>query len=154
MILYLVRHAEAKKEEDDQERPLSDEGWTDIRKVTSHAAAHLEIKVGRVLHSGKTRARQTAEALSEAIRPAPRVESADDLDPMADPQVWARRLSKNREDLMLVGHIPHLAKLAALLISGNEDNPSVTFQTATVLCLERGAEDHWSVQWMVIPSTV
>ena len=45
MILYLVRHAEAKLEEDDPERHLSDRGYADVRKMARYTSAHLEIEV-------------------------------------------------------------------------------------------------------------
>ena len=85
MILYLVQHAEAKREADDPERPLTQKGWADIRRMADYAGAHLAMEVDRVLHSGKTRARETAEALAEALRPVPRVHAAEDLDPLSDP---------------------------------------------------------------------
>lgn len=85
MTLYLVRHAEAKPEEEDPERPLSEKGWDDVRRLAGYAAAHLGITVDRVLHSGKTRARQTAEVLTGAVSPTARLEAAESLEPLADP---------------------------------------------------------------------
>jgi len=68
MNLYLVQHAEAKRKEEDPERPLSEKGRVDIRKVAVYIAGHINIKVSAIIHSGKTRARQTAEALAEYLR--------------------------------------------------------------------------------------
>ena len=56
------------------------------------------------------------------------------------------------EDTMLVGHLPHLVRLAALLVIGNTDNTVVHFQLGTVLCLERdNSGGSWSVTWAVRP---
>ncbi len=110
--------------------------------------------MNRVLHSGKTRTRQTAEVLAEAIHPAPTIQTVDALDPLADPQVWGGRLTEGQEDLMMVGHLPHLAKLASLLLRGDTSTPVVSFQNSGILCLERGEEGTWSVRWMVVPSIV
>jgi phosphohistidine phosphatase len=151
MNLYLVQHAEAKPESEDPERRLSERGRADIRKMARFAAEHLGVRVPCILHSGKARARETAELLAEALRPELGVEAADGLDPMADPRVWARRVADKQEDAMLVGHLPHLSKLASLLLSGDEDRPVVAFQMAGIVCLRRDEADRWSVGWMVVP---
>ncbi len=43
MFLYLVQHAEAKREEEDPLRPLSENGLRDIKKVAFHVS-RLRIK--------------------------------------------------------------------------------------------------------------
>lgn len=151
MNLYLVQHAEAKPESEDPERRLSERGRAEMGKTARFAAEHLAIRVPRILHSGKTRARETAEALAEALRPASGVEAADGLDPAADAKVWARRLADSREDVMLVGHLPHLARLASLLICGHEDKPVVAFQTGGIVHLRRDEAGRWSIGWLVVP---
>ena len=56
------------------------------------------------------------------------------------------------EDTMLVGHLPHLARLAGLLLTGDTDETVVHFQPGTVVCLERGENgDGWIVTWAVRP---
>ena len=154
MNLYLVRHGEALREEDDPERPLSDAGWADVRRMADYVATHLIIDVDRVLHSGKARARQTAEVLAGALVPSPGVDMTDGLEPMSDPMAWGERLADTREDLVLVGHLPHLARLSSLLLSGDGTRPLVAFQTGAILRLERDDKGGWSVRWMVDPSVV
>ena len=151
MVLYLVRHAEAEEGEVDDERPLSEHGWAEVRKVAGYAAQHLAIEVDRVLHSQKTRARQTAQVLAGALEPAPTLEEVDALDPEADPHVWAGRLADGHKDVLLVGHVPHVERLAALLLCGDENRPVVTFQTGSILCLAKDG-GAWSVRWMVVPN--
>ena len=154
MDLFLVQHAHAKREEEDPERPLTEQGWADIRRVARYAAEHLAIKVDRVLHSGKTRARQTAEVLAEAVTAVSEVQAAENLDPLSDPHVWRENLTHVEEDLMLVGHLPHMSKLASLLLCGDETKPVIAFETGGILCLGRADNGDWSVRWMVTPSTV
>jgi len=151
MNLYLVQHAEARSEQEDPERSLTEKGWNDIRKVSSFIAKQTGIQVNRILHSGKTRARQTAEALAEQLKPVQGIRIADGLDPLANPLTWAKRLDDMDEDIMLVGHLPHLSKLAALLLCGNENKEIVKFQNAGVVCLGKDEYCAWSVQWIVIP---
>lgn len=109
------------------------------------------IQVSRILHSGKLRARQTAEALAKRLKAPGGVSETDGLNPLDDPAVWAERLATEREDLMLVGHLPHMSRLAALLLAGDADQPIVQFQMGGVVCLSRDDEGRWSVDWLVVP---
>lgn len=152
MNLYLVQHAEARPESEDPERRLSERGQADIRKMARFAAEHLGIRVRRILHTGKARARETAEVLAEALRPELGVEAADGLDPMADPRVWARRVADRQEDAMLVGHLPHLSKLTSLLVCGGDDKPLIAFQMAGIVHLRRDEAGRWAVGWLVVPA--
>ena len=152
MILYLVQHADAMRDQENPSRPLSGKGWSDINKMADYAQAHLDIEVPRILHSGKTRARQTAEMLAKGVSPTPRVEEVDSLDPNQDPQLWARRLTQMAEDVMLVGHLPHVGKLASLLLCEDSGQSVVSFQAGGILSLEKGEGGTWSVQWMLVPA--
>jgi len=55
---------------------------------------------------------------------------------------------------MLVGHLPHLSRLASRLICGDEERKVVSFQMGGVVCLERDAEGNWSVRWALTPELV
>lgn len=151
MILYLVQHAQAKPREEDSQRPLSDQGRADIQKVAAFLSARGTVQISRILHSGKLRARQTAEVLSGHLNPTGGSSETDGLAPLDDPAVWAGRLAELDEDLILVGHLPHMGKLAALLITGGADQPVVTFKPGGVVCLERDNDGYWSLSWMVVP---
>jgi len=154
MRLYLVQHAEAKSEEEDPARPLTEKGLADIRKVARHLKEHADIKVAEIVHSGKTRAEQTAQVLAEALAPPRGIAKAEGLEPLADPGLWAERLAKLDEEVMLVGHLPHLSKLASKLILGDEERKVVSFQMGGVVCLERDAEGNWAVRWALTPELV
>jgi len=150
MNLYLVQHAEAKPREEDPQRPISDQGRADIQKVAAFLGDR-GLPVSRIIHSGKLRARQTAETLAERLKATGGVSENDCLAPLDDPAVWAGRLSEFDENLMLVGHLPHIGKLAAFLVTGDADQPVVTFKPGGVVCLERDDEGRWSLRWMVVP---
>jgi phosphohistidine phosphatase len=147
MRLYLVQHGEATSEEEDPQRPLTDRGADDVRRVAGLVARGGTVEVERVVHSGKTRARQTAEIWSEALGVP--IEEAEGLAPMDDPAVWAGRLATEQRDLMLVGHLPHLAKLAGQLLVGDGERPVMAFRQGGVVGLERAPEG-WSV-WLAVP---
>jgi phosphohistidine phosphatase len=154
MKLYLVQHAQAKSKQEDPERPLAEQGWIDIRRVATFVAQNADVRIRQINHSGKTRAKQTAEVLAETLYPLDGVDQAAELEPMAEPSVWAKRLASMKEDVMLVGHLPHLSKLAALLTCQDELQKVVDFQMGGVVCLFRDKPGVWSVRWMVTPEIV
>ena len=149
MKLYLVRHGEAKPAEIDPSRGLTAKGIQDVTKVAEFLS-NARLEVNEIFHSGKTRAQQAASIFADHITVRHGVFDAEGLSPNDDPSIWAARLSRLTEDTMLVGHLPHLAKLATRLLSDDPKSPSITFHSAGVLCLSRSQEG-WSVEWMVIP---
>lgn len=151
MKLYLVRHGEAAAKEGDGEKSLTKKGMADLLKITAFLDIHADIRVQAMYHSGRLRAHQTADVLADHTRPASGVQKAEGLDPMADPRIWADRVSNLNKDIMLVGHLPHLGRLAGLLLAGSESVDPVEFQTGGIICLSRESGGTWSVQWCVIP---
>jgi phosphohistidine phosphatase len=55
------------------------------------------------------------------------------------------------KDVMLVGHLPHLQRLAGLLICSDSECEAVHFRNGGVLCLER-RKTGWSVLWQINPT--
>jgi phosphohistidine phosphatase len=149
MRLFLVQHGEATSEQEDPERPLTDRGAGDVRRVARVASDVGLVTAARIVHSGKTRAHQTAEIWSEALGIP--VQEADGLAPLDDPRIWAERVAAETDDLMLVGHLPHLARLAGLLLTGDPDRPVVAFQQGGLVGLDPG-ESGWSVALMLPPT--
>lgn len=153
MRFYLVQHAEAKPETEDPERHLTERGQEEIRKVAAFLAGR-GLAVPRILHSGRTRARETAEILAEALHPSQGLAETDGLGPMDEPGQWVQRLRESQEELMLVGHLPHLSRLASSLLCGDPERQVIAFQMAGVVCLERREDGSWWVRWMVTPDLV
>jgi phosphohistidine phosphatase len=57
-----------------------------------------------------------------------------------------------REPLMLVGHLPHLRRLASLLLVGDPEREIIRFRNGAVVCLVT-MEGRWLVQWVLTPET-
>jgi phosphohistidine phosphatase len=148
--LYLVQHGQAKAENEDPERPLTDRGIDDVARVAGQAVKQLGVRAARVAHSGKSRARQTAEVWGELLDAD--VEQAEALAPNDDPTIWVERLDAEAGDLMLVGHLPHLARLAALLLTGHSDHSVIRFRQAGLLALER-TDTGWVVSLLLPPDS-
>lgn len=152
MKVYLVQHGEAKSEEEDPARPLTDMGREEVKRVADFLK-RIGVKVSRIIHSGKLRASQTASIIGEALDISEKLEQGDSLEPLADPGVWAERLGRLEEDVMLVGHLPHLSRLASLPLTESAEREPVRFRKAGVVCLER-TEKGWSLLWAIRPELI
>lgn len=151
MKLYLVRHGEAVPPEVDPACPLSERGRTEVERLAGFMR-QARIGVARVIHSGRLRARQTAEILAAQFAPDVTLETSDMLDPGAPPQRFALQVAGLDFDTLVVGHLPFMAKLVALLAIGREDQTIVNYPPGTVVCLEQSADGAWSIAWMMRPS--
>lgn len=156
--LYLVRHGEAKPKEQDPERPLTETGVETARRVAAFLKQASLVSVGRVQHSTKLRARQTAEILAAGAGLSVPLTQVPNLEPLDDVLELAESLSRATTDLMLVGHLPHLNRLASRLVAGDASLEVFSFPECGVLCLRRseaaGEEEGgaaWRVQWMLDP---
>jgi phosphohistidine phosphatase len=153
MFVYLVQHADAKSEKEDPSRSLSEKGMHDIKKVASYASK-CNLNIHTIFHSSKLRAKQTAEVLSEHLKPAVGVTEADGLTPLDDPDIWARRLKDIPDDVILVGHLPHLDKISSLLLCSDKDKNVISFKMAGIVCLQRNNAGSYTLQWMLTPEIV
>jgi phosphohistidine phosphatase len=107
--------------------------------------------VGAVWHSGKARARQTAEIMASALAVKEAVMKKSGLAPLDPPGTIQQELARREEDLMIVGHLPFLGKLASVLLAGNEKARAVAFEQSSVACLEQTREKSWTVKWVIAP---
>jgi phosphohistidine phosphatase len=153
MFLYLVRHGEAKKEEEDPERGLTDKGMQDVRKIAAYTEK-FNLRVDEIFHSVKARAQQTTKILAEHLKPGKGISQADNLLPMDDPGLWAMRIAGMNEDIMLVGHLPFMAKLAGRLLCENTEKMFIDFKMGGIVCLKRFDDGRWAVEWMLAPEMV
>jgi len=151
MKLYLVQHGEAKSEAEDPERSLTIRGEEETRKV-SGAAKRLDIRPSRIYHSGKKRAEETAGIIAAALDLS--VQAGKGLNPNDDVRPWVERISGEGEDLMIVGHLPFLEKLASFLVCGDEGARAVMFRYSAIVCLEKKESGRWAVGRVIKPEMV
>ena len=149
MDIYRVQHGEAVLESEDPERPLTNNGRSEVEAV-ARCVASLGIAVSQIRHSGKLRARQTAEVFARNLAPSQGVIEQEGLGPNDDPRKTLQQVSEVKGSLMIVGHLPHLSKLASLCLTGNPREGVVRFTKAGVVCL--GSNDGgWSLNWALVP---
>lgn len=149
MDLYVVRHGEALAGTDDASRKLSDRGRVEVEGVAA-AASRRGAAIRQIRHSGRERARETAEIIASVLEPPAGLIAIPGIHPDDPVEPLALSLFGERESLMLVGHLPFVARLVGLLTSGNVDRQPVSFPTATVACL-RGEDDRWELLWTERP---
>lgn len=152
MFLYLIQHGEAKSEKEDPERGLTDKGIEDVKRVARFVSS-LNMHISQIFHSGKKRASQTAEILAEHLKPEKGITVSDGLAPLDDPRIWFERLSSKREDIALVGHLPHLERLASLLLCGDAGRKMINFRMGGMVCLKR-TDNIWSIEWGIVPEII
>jgi phosphohistidine phosphatase len=141
-----VHHGEALGADIDTRRPLSDRGAQHATRLAAEAAAR-GARPDVVWHSGKLRARQTAEAFWRACNPLATFGATKDLQP-DDPPVWIRdRLRGETRDVMIAGHMPHLAGLLHLLLPAAATR---TFPLHGAVALETGDRgETWKELWRI-----
>jgi phosphohistidine phosphatase len=152
MRLYLVQHGEAISEEVDPQRPLTEKGSAEVSKMARFAQA-AALKVALIWHSGKLRARQTADFLATTLQPEEGMRERGALAPNDPIEPVLEELEARQADLMIVGHLPFLAKLASMLLCGFLAD-MIAFRPGGILCLERGPDHRWRFGWMVTPELI
>jgi phosphohistidine phosphatase len=145
MFLYLVHHGDALGPDVDPRRPLSAVGRAEVERIAVEAAA-LGARPAVVWHSGKLRAKQTAEAFWRACNALAELSVSRDLQP-DDPPQWMRdRLRAEARDILIAGHFPYLPRLLALLVTGGE--AGVSFPEHGIVALETLDDgETWRERW-------
>ncbi|MFT5442228.1 MAG: phosphohistidine phosphatase [Myxococcota bacterium] len=149
MELYIVRHGDALATSPDAARTLSSVGRVEVQTI-ARAMSTRGVRVRQIRHSGRVRARETAELLGAALEPPAGVIQIDGLHPEDPIEPVANSLFGERESLMLVGHLPFVGRLVGLLTTGDAHRSPISFPTATVACLQ-GEDDQWELAWVEHP---
>jgi phosphohistidine phosphatase len=150
MYAYLVQHGKAKSAEEDPDRSLSDQGREEVTHVAKFLN-ELRIAISLVQHSGTARAEETAHILAASMRCTSGPCRTDGLSPLDDPSEAANFLKVYTDNVLIVGHLPHLERLSSLLLTGNPERRPVQFRNGGVVCLEKEQTGTWSVVWAVVP---
>lgn len=150
MSLLLVQHGKSLPKEMDPDQGLSPEGRLEVERIAELAAAQ-GVHVAKILHSGKKRAEETALIFASTLRPDLGVFQRNGMNPLDDVTKMAAEL-KSADNLMLVGHLPFMERLAGFLITGSSDRLVIKFQNAGIVCLEQDpASSSWFIKWTLMP---
>lgn len=151
MKLYLVQHGEACSKEDNPDRPLTEQGKADVNRLAVFLRKG-NIRVERVIHSGKLRARETVDRLMNSVAVGVEVEISDRINPNDPVEVFSELSFTWTQDTLVVCHLPFLSKLVSQLTLRNSDILFANFSPGSAVCLERNDHNQWALNWMVCPS--
>ena len=117
MDLILWRHADAEDGVPDTGRKLTDKGEKQAQLMGQWLKANLPDKF-RVLASPAKRAQQTAQALAKTFETVKSIEPGADAMAVLAAAGWPDA----KGAVVVVGHQPTLARVAAFLLSGTESD--------------------------------
>ena len=151
MALFLVQHGKSLSKDKDPKKGLSEEGIAETERIAKVAKGY-GVHVTRITHSGKTRARQTAEIFASALEPEGGVEESKGLNPLDDVTAFAEKIDST-ENCMLVGHLPFMERTTAYLITGSIEKTVFKFQNSGIVCLDKDPDTMaWVIKWTLVPN--
>jgi phosphohistidine phosphatase len=143
VYIFLVHHADALGPAVDARRPLSRLGHAQAEWLAIQARAR-NVRPVAIWHSGKLRARETAEYFLRLCNPFAWFKMMRGLQP-GDPTTWMEEaLALEEDDVLVVGHLPHLPALARQLAA-------VDVPLHGMICLERVDDGGYAERWRAQP---
>ncbi|MGD9199858.1 MAG: phosphohistidine phosphatase SixA, partial [Desulfobacterales bacterium] len=120
-------------------------------EMIAKTAKEKGVTVSQIRHSVKTRARQTAEILAQALAPNQGVQEISGIKPMDNVAEAAANLDPS-ENVMLIGHLPFMERMTAFLVTGSIDKPIFKFQNSGIVCLDKDPDTQaWVILWVLLP---
>jgi len=147
--VYFAQHGLAVDKAEDPERPLSEAGIQQTKKM-AEALYNAKVPITSIFHSGKLRASQTADIFADASGIST-TSMIDGLSPNDDVDLLAKNLDMN--NALYVGHLPHLEKLVSILVTGNEGEGIIKFQNSAVVCLGK-TDSRYQQLWYLTPELI
>lgn len=147
MAMYFVQHGLALVKEVDPDRPLSADGRKEVTRISAYLR-EIGFTANKIFHSGKTRARETAEIFAEYIGDGTTFELPG-MNPNDDAKKFAAGLKE--DGAIYVGHLPHMEKLVSYLVTGDESAGVVKFTNGGVVCVEKDSTG-FHIEWYLKPS--
>jgi len=150
MRLYIVQHGDSLPKDVDPDRPLSNRGRVDIERLTEWLSNH-DVQIAQILHSGKTRAKQTAEILRPLLKSHKQIYKGQGLAPNDSPEAFLHQLSDPEKDTLVAGHMPFVARTVSQALTGAPDRQLVEFVPGSVAGIERSEDASWRLFVFVRP---
>jgi phosphohistidine phosphatase SixA len=153
MILLLIRHGNAARQNVDHRLHLTSRGQREVFQ-TAQAIQIKKIILESIWHSPKPRTVETAKILLEKIgQSQTRLEEKKELAPDGDAlKIYEDLMAEKPACAALVTHLPFLEKFAPLILEDMKETPELEFPTAGVHAFEWAKE--WKWLWSFNPSNL
>ncbi|MEK6193135.1 MAG: phosphohistidine phosphatase SixA [Deltaproteobacteria bacterium] len=135
MAFYIVQHGLSLPSDQDPEKGLALQGMEDVKRIAG-VARNYGVVVEHILHSGKKRARQTAELIGDVLHPARGIKEISGIKPLDDVPEFASQVDF-KANTMVVGHLPFLERLISFLITGRQEPMVFKLQNGGIVCLDQ-----------------
>ena len=119
---------------------------------TATFLSNAGVNVDRILHSGKSRAKQTAEILAKSVSESGLIEAISGINPNDAVDEFIPSIEHINTPTMIVGHLPFMAKLVSQLLLGQDEKAIVEYQPGSVVCLGKDDNNDWVIHWMIRPA--
>ncbi len=151
MLIDILRHAIAEDRRPnlpDADRELTADGREKLKAVLSRAGKS-KVKPSVILSSPLVRAVQTAEMAASALKCKRLIQVKTLIPGTAAEETW-NEISKfsDADEVMVVGHEPHLGRFAAFLLG--TPSLAIDFKKAGLMQLSREGE-HTTLEWYLVP---
>ena len=112
------------------------------------------VSVRTILHSGKTRARETASLLQPVLTAEGDIREEQGLGPKDSPHAFLDKLQHATDDVLVAGHMPFVARVVSVALTGEPDQQLVDFEPGSVAGLDRVDERSWRLFLFARPDHV
>ena len=153
MNLYLMRHGIAASKDQDPHQGLTESSIDEIQRL-ARFLANKGMAFNQVWHSTKRRAQQTAEIISGIVNPDANLKKHRYLKPNDDPYLLLDEIPNWQQDTLVVGHLPYLPQLLALIPGKTGATEAISFEPGTVVCLLKDGDEDWLIDWVAEPSSI
>ncbi len=151
MAIYLVQHGINVSKEIDPDPGLSEKGRQDVQLIADVAASY-NILPDQINHSGKQRAKETAEIFHNTLNVKKESSLIKGIKPMDNVISFAQTLDGS-DNLMIISHLPFLERLTAYMTTGDPEVTVFKFQNGGIVCLDKLPSPYdWVIKWALMPN--
>lgn len=147
MAIYFIQHGVCLDKSIDPKKPLSELGKKETNQVSEFLKKN-RIKIQKVYHSGKLRAKETAQILSNHLSDGNIYEKSNML---PNDNVISFCKDKLEDNCIYVGHLPHLDKATSYLVCQNEDSEVIKLKNSGIVSIEV-RDCKYKIKWYILPN--
>ncbi len=153
MLIYIMRHGQAAKPNDQSESQLTTEGRKSVSRQAQQLNQHLsrnDNNLSAVIHSGNKRAEETATIIHNLVAPYASITLQSGLLPNDDPRLILPLIKQLTLPMLIVGHLPFIPQLIALLSNGKTVKEQLNLAPGVIIVMS-SSNLSWSLESIISP---